>query len=290
MSAPPPRSLSAAAWDSVRRKLVLFGGRTLTPAARLGDTWEWNGTSWTEIAVTGPAARANHAMVYDAARQVVVLFGGSDSAAFGDTWNWNGTTWTLVSSTGPSARTRHRMAYDAQRQRVVLFGGVSFATGTLVGDTWEWDGANWTQRTFGSGPNARNYHAMAYDPVRQRVLLNGGNDGSSNAGLTDTWTYDGVSWTLQGALSAGFFGKGASFDERRQRVVEFGGYSGPTATTVFTNELWEWDGSTWAQQTAAGPSARRWPAMAWDGVNQKTLLFGGDDGNGVIGDTWLWGL
>jgi hypothetical protein len=29
--------------------------------------------------------------------------------------------------------------------------------------------------------------------------------------------------------------------------------------------------------------------VAWDGVNQKTLLFGGDDGTSVLGDTWLWG-
>ncbi len=269
---------------------MLFGGRTLT--TRYADTWEWNGTTWTASTATGPAGRANHAMVYDAARQVVVLFGGSDNGqAFGDTWTWNGTTWTQVSTTGPAARSRHRMAYDAQRQRVVLFGGVTgFATLAVVGDTWEWDGVSWTQRTFGSAPSARNYHAMAYDPVRQRVMLNGGSDGSNTSGLTDTWTYDGVSWTLQGALSAGAYGKGASFDERRQRVIEFGGYSGPTTATVFTNELWEWDGSTWAPQTAPGPSARRWPAMAWDGVNQKTLLFGGEDGNGFLGDTWQWGL
>ena len=99
---------------------------------------------------------------------------------------------------------------------------------------------------------------------RSGVAFNGGSDGSNTTGLTDTWTWDGASWTLQSAQSAGSFGKGASFDERRQRVVEFGGYSGPTA----------------------GPSARRWPAMAWDGVNQ---LFGGDDGTSVLGETWLWG-
>jgi hypothetical protein len=228
-------------------------------------------------------------MVYDAARQVMVLFGGSDSTKdFGDTWTWNGMTWTLASSTGPAARTRHAMAYDAHRQRVVMFGGVTGFT-TQVGDTWEWDGSTWTQRTLLDSPGPRNYQSMAYDAVRQRVVLTGGNEGL-NIPLTDTWTYDGVSWTLQSALSPASFGKGASYDERRQRVVEFGGYSGPTSATVFSNELWEWDGSTWAQQTAAGPTARRWSAMAWDGVNQKTLLFGGEDGSGVLGETWEWGL
>ena len=39
---------------------VLFGGATLT--AEFGDTWTWDGTSWTWKNVTGPSARHFAAM------------------------------------------------------------------------------------------------------------------------------------------------------------------------------------------------------------------------------------
>jgi hypothetical protein len=119
------------------------------------------------------------------------------------------------------------------------------------------------------------------------VLLNGGTDDALER--LDTWTFDGVAWSLSPALAPTGFGMGAAFDELRGRVVEFGGYSGPPASLVFSRETWEWDGSTWTSGPLTGPSARRWPAMAWDGVNQRTLLFGGEDSSGTLGDTWLWG-
>ena len=42
-----------------------------------------------------------------------------------------------------------------------------------VGDTWEWDGEEWAQQED-VGPPARVFHAMAYDAVRDRVVLFGG--------------------------------------------------------------------------------------------------------------------
>ncbi len=33
-------------------------------------------------------------MAYDAARRVVVLFGGYRKPASADTWTWNGSTWS----------------------------------------------------------------------------------------------------------------------------------------------------------------------------------------------------
>src|SRR5262249_45441901 len=42
----------------------------------------------------GPAARWGHAVVYDAARKQVVLFGGSTDMTFhDDTWLWDGAAW-----------------------------------------------------------------------------------------------------------------------------------------------------------------------------------------------------
>lgn len=97
--APPARSKHAMAYDGRRQKVVLFGGSV--PAKRglvrnIGDTWEWDGRSWKKRIVTSSIkARSGHAMAYDAARGVVILFGGNVhvGADMGDTWEWNGTTW-----------------------------------------------------------------------------------------------------------------------------------------------------------------------------------------------------
>ena len=55
-----------------------------------GDTWEWDGTAWTQRSpASAPSPQQGHAMAYDAARGRVVLFGGHDSFRRGDTWEWD---------------------------------------------------------------------------------------------------------------------------------------------------------------------------------------------------------
>jgi len=64
----------------------MFGGRRVG-SAYLGDTWEWNGSSWTQVATTGPSARWEHAMAYDSLRGRIVLFAGFNT--LDDTWEWD---------------------------------------------------------------------------------------------------------------------------------------------------------------------------------------------------------
>ena len=84
---------------------------------------------WTQKEDIGPSPRYGHAMAYEAARQRVVLFGGSgfggsgSSGLLNDTWGWDGAAWTQLADMGPPARRNHAMAYDESRHRLVLFGG-----------------------------------------------------------------------------------------------------------------------------------------------------------------------
>ena len=77
---PLPRVYHAMAFDSARNRTVLFGG--LAPitdlTARLfSDTWEWDGTCWTQMADIGPAARMGAAMAFDQTRGRLILFGAT---------------------------------------------------------------------------------------------------------------------------------------------------------------------------------------------------------------------
>lgn len=135
---PSKRWGCAMAFDTSRGETVLFGGYTYDGLIVYGDTWVWDGNSWTERDVPGPLARVGHTMVYDECRGVVVLFGGESTnagAKLGDTWEWNGSAWTPQNISGPSPRAYHAMAYDTDRSKTVLFGG-SPANGTVNGETW----------------------------------------------------------------------------------------------------------------------------------------------------------
>ena len=88
------------AYDPATSQVLLFGGSN---GSNLNDTWAWNGTTWTEVATTGPSARDNAQMAYDPATGQVIMYGGYSGGALGDTWAWNGTTWTEVATSGPPA-------------------------------------------------------------------------------------------------------------------------------------------------------------------------------------------
>src|SRR5262249_29236139 len=141
------RSNHAMAYDAARRVTILCGGwNGLQPnGTTFGDTWEWNGTAWTLREVSGPSPRRGHAMAYDAARGVTVLFGGetgNNSIRNGETWEWSGVAWSERAFIGTPPRSYHAMAYDSARARTVMFGGGG-SSGPL-GDTLEWNGQSWT--------------------------------------------------------------------------------------------------------------------------------------------------
>jgi hypothetical protein len=43
---PPPRFVSALAFDAARGEVVLFGGAVPAATGYLGDTWTWSGGAW----------------------------------------------------------------------------------------------------------------------------------------------------------------------------------------------------------------------------------------------------
>lgn len=290
---PTIRSMHSLVFDSTRGKVLLFGGYGPKPdgSEYLGDTWEFDGTSWTLRTTTGPAARQSAAMAFDSVRGRAVLFGGmsysSGPITYGQTWEWNGTAWTTVSTSGPTPRHLHAMAYDAARQSTVMFGGL--ADGSFRDSaTWTWNGSVWAQATT-TGPATRFGHAMAYDASRQKVVLFGGFGGAGDVKtlLQDTWEWNGTTWSKM--ASAGPSPRqfhAMAFDPVRQRVVLFGG-RGQDGTSL--DDLWEWNGTSWSLASGTNAGARESFGMCFDGVRQKLIVAGGFSERGRLGDTWLRG-
>ncbi len=275
---PSPRGYHYMTYDSARGVTVLFGGSD--GSSSLGDTWEWDGTTWTLVTTTGPSPRANHAMAYDSARGVTILFGGYTTDYNGETWEWDGTAWTQRIVSGPSVRLAHKMAYDSARSVAVLFGGYT-GPGTHSGETWEWDGTAWTLVAT-TGPSPRGQHAMTYDSGRGVTVLFGGYTGGVSG---ETWEWHGTTWTLEATTGPPpRQHHDMAYDSARGVTVLFGGNTSGT----YDGETWEWDGSSWTQRATSGPSPRHLHAMAFDSSRGVTVLFGGGVSGIYNDETWEW--
>ena len=222
-NSPPALGGHAMAFDALRQRVVLFGGTLGPQNFHSDDTWEWDGSDWTLRATAQrPTPRTEHAMAFDRARGVVVLFGGFDGLRYyDDTWEWNGQDWRRVpTSTVPRERAGHAMAYDAAAGHVVLFGGARVPD--LLNDTWTYDGVDWTPLTPGTQPTPRSQHTMVHDALRHRIVVAGG---EGVASITDAWEWDGADWQQRSPANppGARFAHAAAYDNARQQMLLFGG-------------------------------------------------------------------
>ena len=277
------RAFHGMAYDAARQRVVMFGGNPNfllnehRDEANLGDTWEWNGITWEEVtpASGSPPERREHALVYDAGRQRVVLFGGvvNQFDALNDTWEWDGEAWhdltPASADDSPPAASQRGMAYDAARERVVLVTG---------GETWEWDGETWhdvTPASADDSPPAAD-RSVGYDATRERVLL-----------LTDgeTWEWDGEAWhdvTPESGRPRGRSDEAMAYDAARGEVVLFGGRVQNAGLVFF--DTWAWDGAQWREHELPGVPTRT--TIAYDSARERLVLRGAHHGSSATRETW----
>ncbi|MFH1230610.1 MAG: fibronectin type III domain-containing protein, partial [Planctomycetota bacterium] len=243
---PSPRWGHAMAYDSVRGKVVLFGGGDLSDE----DTYEWDGTDWTKISsLHKPKGRCGHAMAYDSTREKIVLFGGMNCEkpdVLNDTWEWDGADWALKSpSNQPAPRWGHGMAYDPRHHKTVLFGG-EVKEGESD-ETWLWDGTNWELKSPANKPpddklSGKCSNCIAYDSKRGNIVLFRG-----YGWYTETWEWDGTNWApVLPPNPSSRCSLGTTYDIARDKLFVSMG-----------DETWEWNGTNWsAKSYTNAPYAR----------------------------------
>lgn len=275
------------AYDPVRDKILLFGGAP-TRTEMLDDTWEWEGSKWQKLHVSGPTPRAYAAMAFDAKRKKIVLHGGrnSERVSLSDTWEWDGNRWQQVATAGPSGRDHHAIVFDEARGMIILFGG--YGESKVHGDTWQWDGRVWRQ-VNSQGPPPRAAFDMAYDADKRTIILYGG---LWLGGLyADIWEWDGKTWTALAApyANATLDHHVAAYDAKRQQYLIFGGknyrFTAMGRTSILQNGQIK-------EIARDGPAPRYNTAMVYDSRRELMIVFGGRirDGEEFIayGDTWIW--
>ena len=275
------------AYDAATGNVVLFGG-TARPGP-LGDTWTWDGSTWTKQApATSPPARTGASMAYDAATGTVVLFGGDGrTGPLGDTWTWDGSTWTkqAPATTRPPVLGAS-MAYDAATGNVVLFGGT---VAQRACSRWHLDLGRLDLDQAGTRdqPARPGLASMAYDAAT-------GNSSCSAATATPAPRrhLDLGRRDLDKAAPAPARPPGPARRWPTTRPPATSSCSAASgARWRFLGDTWTWDGSTWTKQApATSPPSRDYASMAYDAASGSVVLFGGDGSRGFLGDTWSWGL
>lgn len=237
---PPARYDSVMAYDAALGQIVLFGGgyNSHGNQALYGDTWTYNGTTWSQRTKLKPVPPARRAatMVYDSVRNVVVLFGGvGPTGDLADTWTFNGTAWSQQNLTpAPSARDTAMMAFDTVNRNTVLFGGRG-SSGAYLADTWIWNGSTWSPQTPATSPAGREAAALANDDNLGPLVLFGGSAGANY--FNDTWYWIGSNWLPATPSNAPSFRvePAMAYDPATKTEMLFGGaYNGTPYNDTWT--------------------------------------------------------
>ena len=208
--------------DPAHGRVVLLHVVDLQSTGHSG-AWLWNGErgTWSEATADTPPAAwpmsvSNPATAWDDDDRALFL------SRNGELWRWTPADdrWEVLAwhegmgapNSLPAWLDGAAIAYDAKARKVVLFGGTVFGTVTtpsvLTDDLWLWDPAtarlSKVSRPPGAAwPEPRREHALAYDPVRQRLLLFGGGKPEASRELweldTATTTWRDLSGAAAGA-------------------------------------------------------------------------------------------
>ena len=265
------------------------------PSASSGPVW----VNLTGLETNAPSARPLGTMVWDAADNEVVLFGGCANTGctgtpLSDTWVFSKLSWTDISSNitnTPPARSIAQMAYDPTDKEVLMFGGLTSTVS--MNDTWTFSHGQWTNlsKSLTKSPPARYRGTMTWDGADGYVLLFGGTaTTSATSPYADTWSFVSQKWTNRtGSVSgtpSGRLRAGMTYDASDGYVLLFGGC---TSASCPTSDTWKYVNNTWTSLSlTTHPSARVYTGLTYDTRDGYALLFGGGASTSGPGfrDTW----
>lgn len=204
---PGSRDGARFAYDSLRSRLILYGGHQAGACGDLAyrQTWSYSyaTNTWTDLApANDPGQHVHFAMTYDSVHDKVLAFGTQNfpcpsTPADEHLWAYDpGTnTWTdmdltmdpLAPRPAPAGLLRH-MVFADQAGVAILYGNSGGATAR---ETWAYDfGTNrWTNLAPPTTPSQGVGFAIGYDSRNRRIAIFGG---SFNGGppRRETWSYD----------------------------------------------------------------------------------------------------
>lgn len=257
--------------------------------ATLLTLWNWDGTRWQKVTQDGPPGRILGGAAYDDLRDVLVLYGGRPEelgVCSQETWEWDGEFWEQIDAPPPTACDHVKMVYDKSRQKSILFSGLD-PFENPVNETWSWNGEQWKLLNQ-EGPESRGHFGFVYDPSQRQTLLFGGYTSTVS---NEFWAWKDGAWQeldVQGPGALSHFGMTWNKDENALYV--FGGATSGSTFASLTDKTWVLRDGHWQELSPAiSPSRRGNPAMGYDLVRKRVVLYGGfDSARNNLNDTWEW--
>jgi hypothetical protein len=207
---------------------------------------------------------------------------------------WVSMQTTAPETGGPEPRTHHGAIYDPVGHRMVIFGGRN--NGGVLDDTWSLDlkTGRWTQITGNVKPPARFGFTSSYDAPRRRMVIFSGQAGAQF--FKDVWALDLEQnrWSelkpKTAAVPKARYGGAAIYDDRRERLVTFAGF---TEESRRFNDTWAFDlkEERWIDLSSGGPRPveRCLLTGAHDQLGDRMIIYAGQRA-GHLEDTWAFDL
>lgn len=281
---PPARTEHSAVYDATNNRIIVFGGAncqpnwfTCTTYTLLNDVWVLSNANghggtpvWTQLSPSGipPASRLVGTTVYDAANNLMILFGGFGGGitVFSDVWvlshanGMGGTpTWTQLSPSGTSPLGEVAGVYDQTNNILVVYGGPNAALTKLTNAVWTLSHAN----GLGGTPQWTN-------------IIPDGSPGSPPVRFAETAVYDQTNnrMTIFGGSN---------------NTSKFGGYVGLNDVWVLNNANGSDGTPTWTQLKPKGtpPAKRAAHTAVYDSTTNQMMIFAGDDFEAVYYLVWV---
>jgi hypothetical protein len=291
LDAPLPRAEHAAVYDPLRSRMLVIADVELW-ALSLADS-----ESWSALSASGQPVLYGPEAAYDSlSDQVLVVTPLLDSLYVLDLGSMS---WGRAPASGrPFPRYGESLTFDPARRQWVLVGGYD---STYRIDVWVLpiDGPLvWTELpAAGPLPSPRLQHTCTYDPIRDRMIVFGGD--SDHGFLSDTWTLelsDSARWTSIPATASSFinrFDHVTLYDQFGDRLITYGGRSHgyPDNDEAGRTILATLDLAApfaWVSVPAGGPLELHDFTIVIDPVTRRLVRFGGYDvvQECALRDTW----
>ena len=255
-----------------------------------------------------PVGRGQHAACFDNERHLMLVFGGAQhgrsaarQAVDNSLWGWNSNGWKLLSRTGPSAREDAKMGFHDADRVAYMYGGRTYDSSgkpQVMDDLWSWDGKTWKLLVAHAQPGKRIHANMAYDKLRNTIVLFGGAMFEGEF-TNDLWEWHAGKWKKIDFSDgpAPRLAHAQTYSSALKRTLIIGGINNKGETL---HDVWAWDGKEFELLDNNVPAVEvgQGNAVSIDENNAVKLLLCGRPaamaevkrmkGNDYVNGSWLW--
>jgi len=205
-----------------------------------GETEQYNGTTWTELADLNTARGVSSGGGTNTAALCTGGYLGPPGST-GVVESWNGSSWAEVADLN-TARYASGGGVGSNTANLIA-GGLSTPPTIVHAQVEQWNGTSWTE--VGDLNSSRYASGAAGESYTSAIIAAGGNPGFTGIANVETW--NGTSWTEIADVNTAR--TGLESGGTQTSTIIFGGSVPGTPDPVKTGATEIWNGTSWTEDT-----------------------------------------